>query len=299
MLQQALPRFFGLFEGTLGACDKECAKTEKFLILEHLLAEFTSPYVMDCKLGTRSYEAVRCLLVVRRLQLELEAISQKPCTDDEGLQPATDDVPGALEVPAMPAPLVPPPEASGHSLKNGADDAHSQPEEEFLLKLAEEAADSFQEGRSFELGRQDRIVCGVVTHEGRHTRYLMLHPFFLLLVQPDLQKIGLAVVRTLCPVRQVEPMIDRTDPRTLKLGIRLPKGAHCPGEASTYEPAGTDGGPRLPAEEQRGSAFFMLTLSFEDVKRCLCADQHLRKCRQEVREQLRARVENFIERLCK
>jgi hypothetical protein len=197
-------------------------------------------------------------------------------------------------VPSMPSPQPPPPPAT----LSGAASQSAVDEEECVLRMTEEAVDAFQEGKTFAFGRQDRIVCGVVTQEGRHTRYLMLHPFLLLLVQPDLQTIGLAVVRTLSAVRQVEPVIDRQDPRTLRLGIRLPRGAQCPGEAAPYDPSIADGNLRLPAEEQRASSFFMLTLSFEDVKRCLCADQHLRKRRQEVRQELRTRVESFIENLC-
>jgi len=167
------------------------------------------------------------------------------------------------------------------------------------LHIDGEMVDGYQEGRSFELGRQDRIVCGVVTPEGRHTRYLVLHPFLLLLVQPDLVSPGWAAVRTLAPIRQVESQIDRTDQRTLRLGVRLPKGFSCPGEASSYDPATCEQSWRLPPEEHRSGSFFMLTLSFEDVKRCDCADRHVKKRRDEVRKQLRQRVEAFIESLCK
>lgn len=141
------------------------------------------------------------------------------------------------------------------------------------------------------------MVCGVVAPEGRHARYLLLHPFLLLLVQPDLLSPGWAVVRTLAPLRQVDSQIDHTDPRTLRLGIRLARGAACPSEASPYDPS-VDAQFRLPVEEHRGSSFFMLTLSFEDVKRCHCADLHFRRRRTEVRAQLRGRIEAFVEGFC-
>lgn len=218
-------------------------------------------------------KAVRCLLLIRRL---LSEMSEKGAA--------------AEDVPSMPSPLPPP--------APGAEALSPLGLQAGLMRLDEEAKDAYQEGKSFELGRQDRIVCGVVTQEGRHTRYLVLHPFLLLLVQPDLVQPGWAVVRTLCPVRVVEPVVDRSDPRTLRLCIRLPKGVPCPGEAAPLDPSSSDPSFRLAAEEHRGSSFSMLTLSFEDVKRCHGAEAHLRRSRKQVRQKLRERVEAFIEELC-
>lgn len=218
-------------------------------------------------------KAIRCLLTIRRLHLEVS-----PAVGKSSVQPV-----GTPPVDIL---------VRGVPVAGASKDLNCYP-----LQVAEEGADGYSEGRSLELGRQDRIVCGVVTPEGRHTRYLVLHPFLLLLVQPDLECPGLAVVRTLAPVRQVDSQIDRTDPRTLRLGIRLARGAACPSEASPCDPAGADHF-RLPAEEHRGGSLFMLTLSFEDVKRCHCADHHLRRRRADVREQLRERAEAFIEGLC-
>jgi len=100
-------------------------------------------------------------------------------------------------------------------------------------------------------------------------------------------------------VRTVETQIDRNHPQTLRLGIRLPKGAPSPGAASSYDPA-TCEEPffRKLADEHRGSSFYMLTLNFMDTKRCHCADLHLRKRRQEVRAQLKKRAEEFVEGFC-
>jgi len=183
------------------------------------------------------------------------------------------------------------------------------------LHVLEEVADGYEDQRSVELGRQDRIVCAVASAEGRQSRYLVLHQFLLLLVQPDLVSPGWGIVRTLAPVRAVETQIDRNHPQTLRLhlatpsppiptpnkrlGIRLPKDAPSPGAASSYDPA-TCEEPffRKLADEHRGSSFYMLTLNFMDTKRCHCADLHLRKRRQEVRAQLKKRAEEFVEGFC-
>jgi len=237
-------------------------------------------------------KAVRCLLVFRQMQLELISLVADPLmslTTELSLAapplPANADTtatPGsAVQLP--PLPPVSPKLASGLS----EDPRH----------MPEESADGYQEGHAFELGRKDRIVCGVVTPEGRHTRYLMFHAYLLQLVQPDLVHPGWAVVRTLAPVRLVDSQIDNKDPRTLRLGIRLPKGANCPSEASPWD-VSIDDQFRLSTEELRGSSFFLLTLSFENLNRCQIAKDHLKKRRVEIRAQIRNNVEALVERLC-
>jgi len=209
-----------------------------------------------------------------------------------------DAFPVVAEEPTLEAPATPSSPAVGSIAPRIGDsetEAADPKVEVCPLHVVGEVVNNYKEGRSFALGRQDRIVCGVETPEGRHTRYLVLHPFLLLLVQPDLVSPGWAAVRTLAPVRQVESYVDRTDQRTLRLGIRLPRGASCPGEAACYDPAKSELG--FSPEEHRGGSFFMLTLSFEDVKRCHCADHHVKKRRQEVRAQVRQKVEAFIEGL--
>ncbi|CAE7339853.1 unnamed protein product [Symbiodinium natans] len=160
------------------------------------------------------------------------------------------------------------------------------------LWLAEEDFNGCTEGKAFELGRMDRIVCGVVTPEGRHTRYLVLHQHLLLLVQPDLVQPGWAVARTLVPLRYVDAQVDRTDHRMLRLTLRLAQGAACPGEASAFDPGAADG------EGTSKTSCFLLTLSFEDNQRRLFAENHLCKYRKAVREHLSANVEKFVDDLC-
>jgi len=81
----------------------------------------------------------------------------------------------------------------------------------------------------------------------------------------------------------------------LRLNLRLGKGAPCPGEASTYDPSSEQS---FRAANEPGGSSFLLTLSFEDVRRCHCAELHLKKRRLEVRKRLAKNVEDFIHGLC-
>jgi len=168
--------------------------------------------------------------------------------------------------------------------------------EEFPLKVEEELRGGLCEGQAFELGRQDRIVCGVAGTAGKNTRYLVMHQYLLLLVQPDLTSPGWAVVRTLCPLRQVEAQVDRSDPRTLRLVLHVTKkGGPTPGEAVAFDPSQVEPGRRPPTEDNlRCSSYYMITLNFEDVKGCHCADMHIQKHGQKIRSMLLERLEAFI-----
>eukprot|EP00435_Cladocopium_sp_Y103_P001982 s1929_g1.t1 len=130
-------------------------------------------------------------------------------------------------------------------------------------------------GNSFQLGRMDRIVCGIITPEGRHSRYMILHHYLLLLVQPDFLTPGYAVVKTLVPLRYVEAL-DCSDPRQLCLKA---KNLEEPGESMTIN---------LTFED----------LGEDDTKRCSIAESHLMKHRKQVRERLCKKVLDFTEKLC-
>merc|ERR1711920_462846 len=82
-------------------------------------------------------------------------------------------------------------------------------------------------------------------------------------------------------------LIDRSDPRTLQIGMGVPRGVAPPGEAMMSTPMG-----------DRPSSYVTLTLNFEDVSRCHHADQHLQRRRLEVRSQLMRKALTFVEGCC-
>ncbi|CAD7937163.1 unnamed protein product [Amoebophrya sp. A120] len=147
-----------------------------------------------------------------------------------------------------------------------------------LLQHDEEAsfAKAFAVGKSFELGKRDRIVCTIVTPSKRKvTRYFVIHPRVFLLVQPDLARANFAVVSESVPIRDVDVQ-SRTESRVLTLQIRcgLSSGA--------------------TAEKKPGSATRLLVLHFEDKKRCNCVYEQLITFRKRVRAELFEKLQNWI-----
>ncbi|CAK0801573.1 unnamed protein product [Prorocentrum cordatum] len=206
--------------------------------------KFDADWVLPQSEGQQAAKAAASLLVCRRLRLQMLR-------------------------PPPPAPTTP---ASGSGARPAAPSGDAA-EERSPMHVAEEALDGYREGQTFELDRLDRIVCGVVTPHGRHTRYFVLHKYVLLLVQPDLCSPGKVSIRTLVPLRCVTLEAPSADPRTLRLGVWLPRGSAKPGEASAAdedEPSDTSEARRalllVAAEDQREKqTLFILTLSFEET----------------------------------
>eukprot|EP00927_Polykrikos_kofoidii_P016368 TRINITY_DN17390_c0_g1_i1.p1 TRINITY_DN17390_c0_g1~~TRINITY_DN17390_c0_g1_i1.p1 ORF type:complete len:900 (-),score=144.43 TRINITY_DN17390_c0_g1_i1:423-3122(-) len=165
------------------------------------------------------------------------------------------------------------------------------------FQLEEETAENFSEGMSFEIGRMDRIVCGVAAPNGKHTRYLLLHDFWLILARPDLSAPGWVVVKTLWPLWQTQAITDRSDPRTLRIGMVAHRSGPCPGEAVPASSQTACSSPPEPGEEQ-ASDLFTLALNFEDVRRCHAADIHLQRRRQDLRARQLRKAVAFVERCC-
>eukprot|EP00434_Breviolum_minutum_P021630 symbB.v1.2.019091.t1/scaffold1550.1/size112250/1 len=180
----------------------------------------------------QAFKAVRVMLMLRRLSSDLSEGGGSPRhRPEKGKRSWPEPVGGGIIDSAL-APL------------SGAESPLQIPEEEF----------NTLEGGTFQLGRMDRIVCGIVTPEGRHSRFMLLHHHLLLLVLPDMEKHGWATVKTVLPLRHVEPKMDSNEPRQLRLHARSPEE---PGETS------------------------VITLTFEDSKRCSVAEHHLTKYRKQ------------------
>mmetsp|Transcript_38138 Transcript_38138/g.89419 ORF Transcript_38138/g.89419 Transcript_38138/m.89419 type:complete len:388 (-) Transcript_38138:170-1333(-) len=58
-LVETLPRFYGCIQGAMLG-DEDGSKGDAFIVLQNILMEFREPLVMDCKVGTRSFEEAEC-----------------------------------------------------------------------------------------------------------------------------------------------------------------------------------------------------------------------------------------------
>lgn len=154
-----------------------------------------------------------------------------------------------------------------------------------------ECPDALREGALFDIGSVERVMCSVSSYGSKSTRYLVIHDFWLLLAQPDLSTPGSAVVKTLWPLWQVQSFVDRCDPRILQVGLRARQGGAQPGGAQPVFRS-------VSAGEESVSAFFTLTIEFDDMERCRAVDDHFRSRREEVREQLLLQATAFAERCC-
>ncbi|CAE7157835.1 unnamed protein product [Symbiodinium necroappetens] len=103
-------------------------------------------------------------------------------------------------------------------------------------------------------------------------RQLLLDPTWLILAEPDVGSDSSSTVTTVWPIWQVQSLIDRSDPRTLQIGMNAHKPGMRPGEAIAYNP---------PV-----CTYFTLTLNFDDVKKCNEAAVHLQTRRRVVRGQM-------------
>jgi hypothetical protein len=155
-----------------------------------------------------------------------------------------------------------------------------------------DSPEALREGVPFEIGSVERFMCSVSAPDGKSVRYLVLHDFWLLLVQPDLSSPGWAMIKTLWPLWQVQSFVDRSDPRILQVGLRAKQGGKRPGGAMPVVRPNSRG----TIVEDRPDAFFTLTLEFEDPGRCHEVDVHFRSRRRDTRDQLLLQAIAFAER---
>lgn len=143
--------------------------------------------------------------------------------------------------------------------------------------VAVEVANAFHEGTTLDLGAFEQIVCGVAGPKGKCTRYLLLHDYWFMLVQPDVALPGQGTVKTLWPLWQVHSLVDRGDPRTLQIFLK---------DASAVSPS-------KPALEDR-AAGTPIVLNFKDVGRCHSAQGHIERQRQSIRLELMQKLAEFV-----
>mmetsp|Transcript_61450 Transcript_61450/g.143822 ORF Transcript_61450/g.143822 Transcript_61450/m.143822 type:complete len:806 (-) Transcript_61450:182-2599(-) len=154
-------------------------------------------------------------------------------------------------------------------------------DEPLPIQLPMEASGRLREGGVVELRNYTCICCSMASKKVQ--RQLLLDPTWLILAEPDVSSDSstTAVVTTVWPIWQVQSLIDRSDPRTLQIGMNAHKPGMRPGEAIAYNP---------PV-----CTYFTLTLNFDDVKKCNEAAVHLQTRRRGVRGQMLQKAASFFE----
>lgn len=244
--------------------------------------------------------AVRCFLLLRRLLGELAETAQDAVPQE---RPATALPPSrGPQTQERPATALPPsrgpqtqmlqPSAPRRCGGLVAEEVSPLQVEPSMLGNVE-----LREGMAIDLASTSAVACSLAApgpQGGSHSRYLVLHEAWLVLAQPAAGENGEAVVTTLWPVQQVQSLIDRGDPRVVRIGMQAFFGGGPPGEAAAYNPPVC-----VPdASAQRRSSYYTMALHFEDVRQCHVADQHLRRRRREVRTQLLQKASRFVEVVC-
>jgi hypothetical protein len=119
-----------------------------------------------------------------------------------------------------------------------------------------------KEGDTIDLGKRDRIVCTHITSPlGRSTRYLIIDPWRVILVAPDITKPGCANIRLIVPLRMFSSItVSKEDQRILLL--------------------------ETPTSKEQ--------LGFDDVKRCHLALMQLETKRIDIRKAIYRRLDDFF-----
>jgi len=162
-----------------------------------------------------------------------------------------------------------------------------------------------REGTNYDLNERDRIKCTIISPQEANgpqaiTRYIVQHSYLLLLCRPHPTTPGLSIVTTCAPVRSVECMVDRSEPRHLRLFIR---STSQPGDAMRCSNRQYDATSLDVSAVSASSAYdwrakipsvWEMLLTFEDAKRCLTARRWLDGGRQQVRKKLMEHLHRYI-----
>lgn len=152
-------------------------------------------------------------------------------------------------------------------------------DEPLPIQLPMEASGRLREGGVVDVHNYTCISCSMATKKVQ--RQLLLDPTWLILAEPDVGSDSSSTVTTVWPIWQVQSLIDRSDPRTLQIGMNAHKPGMRPGEAIAYNP---------PV-----CTYFTLTLNFDDVKKCNEAAVHLQTRRRVVRGQMLQKAASFFD----
>lgn len=156
--------------------------------------------------------------------------------------------------------------------------------EECPVRLDGERDAGLAEGQIMELDGDRCVACGVPEPKGgtgRDLRALVFHPWLFVLAKPDPSAPGHGCIVTLAPLRHVEFGVDNSNPRLLRLRIKV----FSSGDHGSKQSGGSDS----------KRVHIPLNLHFVSAEDCLRANGYLERHRTLAVRTLASRVEEFVE----
>ncbi|XP_052263692.1 protein CLEC16A-like isoform X3 [Dreissena polymorpha] len=145
-------------------------------------------------------------------------------------------------------------------------------EEETQLPLTKDR-DCVKIDNILDLNNSDLIACTVVTQDKKQKRFLVIDALQMILVEPDVRRLGWGIVTFVGFLQNIEVTGDKEDSRSLHITVHKPASSHL------SHPV-----PLLAAR-----------FIFDDHIRCMAARQRLTKGRMKARQQKMQMIERLLD----
>jgi len=142
----------------------------------------------------------------------------------------------------------------------------------------DEETSGISEGMTIELQQTNRVMCNIQSSTGP-TRYLIRHDRLIILVAPDLTAAGWGRICSLIPARVCDVDLEVKDGFRPNVTITIHRKGDSPGDAS-------------PVPDRKD--VHTISMYFADTKRASIAYSQITTSKQEIAEESRAQVINFI-----
>ncbi|XP_060588288.1 protein CLEC16A-like isoform X2 [Ruditapes philippinarum] len=145
-------------------------------------------------------------------------------------------------------------------------------EEERQLPLTKDK-DCVKIDNILDLNNSDLIACTVVTKDKKQKRFLVIDALQMILVEPDIRRLGWGIVTFVGFLQNIEVTGDKEDSRSLHITVHKPASSH----------------------HARPVPLLAARFIFDDHIRCMAAKQRLTKGRMKARQQKMQMIEKLLD----